>query len=80
MLSNEDDKNLNNDKKQNKEEDIKIEVSSEKYLYDNWTLFFNENISDAIKQYCDKNWPQNIKDMEIFDFLFQDNNDNNDNE
>ena len=83
MLSNEDDKNLNNDKKENQEEeDIKKGVpieSMKKYLNNDWTLFFNENISDVIKQYCDKNWPPQQKGMEIFDFLFQDNNDNDNN-
>ena len=64
-----DDKNENNDKKENKEEDeikkgVPIE-SMKKYL------FFSENISNIIKQYCDKNWPPKEKDMEIFDFLFQ---------
>ena len=48
-----------------------------KYLNDDWKKFFNENISDIIKQYCDKNWPPKKQDMEIFDFLFQDNDDNN---
>ena len=76
---NEDDTNLNNDKKENKEEDIKKGITIEsmkKYLNNDWTLFFNENISDVIKQYCDKNWPPKKEEMEIFDFLFQDNNDN----
>ena len=70
-----DDKNENSDKKENKEEDeikkgVPIE-SMKKYLNDDWALFFNENISNIIKQYCDKNWPPKEKDMEIFDFLFQ---------
>ena len=51
-----------------------------KYLNDDWTIFFNENISNIIKQYCDKNWPPKEKDMDIFDFLFQEENNGKKNE
>ena len=74
-----------NDKKEkNEENDVKKGVpiqSMKKYLNDDWKLFFNDNISDVIKQYCDKKWPPKEKnDLDIFDFLFQDNdNDQEDN-
>ena len=53
-----------------------------KYLNDDWKLFFNDKISDTIKQYCDKNWPPKPKnELDIFDFLFKDkDNEHNDNE
>ena len=80
FANNSDDKNENNGKKENKEDEIQKGVpveSMKKYLNKDWTLFFNENIADVIKQYCDKNWPPKKKDMEIFDFLFQDDKDEN---
>ena len=85
MLYNIDDEN-EKDKKDNKEEDEEVKKgvpieSMKKYLTDEWRLFFSDNISDVIKQYCNKNWPSREKEMDIFDFLFQDNNDNsNENE
>ena len=82
MLYNMDDESKNN-KKENKEEDdeqikkgIPIE-SMKKYLDDDWRLFFSTNISDVIKQYCNKNWPPKQKEIDIFDFLFKDSNDDN---
>ena len=72
-------------KKKNKENDVKKGVpiqSMKKYLNDDWKLFFIDNISDVIKQYCNKKWPPKEKnDLDIFDFLFQDNeNDHENNE
>ena len=74
LLHNEDNEN---EKKENKEDDEKKGVpieSMKKYLDENWKSFFNENISETIKQYCDKNWPKLEKELDIFDFFFQDNN------
>ena len=85
MLYNVEDEN-EKDKKDNKEQDDEVKKgipieSMKKYLTDEWRLFFSDNISDVIKQYCNKNWPSREKEMDIFDFLFQDNNDNsNENE
>ena len=81
LLNNVEDE-IGKDKKENKEEEEIDEVKKgvpiecmKKYLNDDWKLFFNDNISDLIKQYCNKNWPSREKEMDIFDFLFQDNND-----
>ena len=61
--------------------------SMEKYLNDEWKKFFEESISELIKQYANKNWPERKKEMDLFDFLFQEsgelkndeNNSNNEN-
>ena len=75
LLHNDDNEN---EKKENKEEEdekkgVAIE-SMKKYLNENWKTFFNENVSNIIKQYCDKNWPKSEKQLDIFDSFFQDYN------
>ena len=45
-----------------------------KYLNDDWKTFFNDNISQSIKQYTDRSWPKVVSNMDIFDFLFEENN------
>ena len=68
------DKNGNNDEKKG----VSIE-SMKKYLNDDWKTFFNDNIMNVIKQYCDRSWPKGSNEMDIFDFLFQESNHNNEN-
>ena len=48
--------------------------SMKKYLNDDWKTFFNDNISQSIKQYTDRSWPKVVSNMDIFDFLFEENN------
>ena len=58
-------KNLNNENK-------------EKFSNKDWDYFYKNNILPLIKQYSDKYWP-NKKEENIFDFLFEENNESNNN-
>ena len=48
-----------------------------KYLNDDWKSFFNDNIMNNIKQYCDRSLSKGSNELDIFDFLFQESNNNN---
>ena len=71
--------NIDEDIKEN-ENFISNELNNNKEKFSNkdWDDFYKNEILPLIKQYNDKYWP-NKKEENIFDFLFEENNDSNDN-
>ena len=70
---------VDNNKEEEEEKGKPIE-SMKKYKTKDWEELFENNIKKTIIQYCDREWPKVAKTADLFDFLFQEGDDSNQNE